>query len=177
MADSYQTDLPLDQAINLAYIGVQLSPQHILSKSISPKLVEGWMTPEGASVLLPRPDKIREMLEKFYAPKDLATDKVRVRVLNGTKRHDAEKLAAAALRWEGFKVKGTGIADRQDHARTKIFVHSGDAASGEEVAGYLNVPLTAVQDLTEVAEQPDPSPSDEVAIEVILGKDYNPCNR
>jgi LCP family protein required for cell wall assembly len=175
MTDSYQTDLPLDQAINLAYIGVQLSPQHILSKSISPNLVEGWRTPEGASVLLPKPDKIRTMLEKFYAPKDLASDKVRVRVLNGTKRHDAEKLAAAALRWEGFKVAGTGAADRQDYTQTKIFVHSGDTAVGEEVAGYLNVPLTAVRDLMEFAEQP--ASSDEVAIEVILGKDYNPCNR
>ncbi len=179
MADSYQTDLPLDQAINLAYIGVQLKPQRILSKSIGPRLVDGWMTPEGAAVLLPRPDAIRAMLEEFYAPKDMddldAAEKIRVSIENGSQRRDAEQLAAAALRWEGFKVAGTGVADRQDYAQTKIYVHSGNLADGEQVAGHLRVPLTAVQDLTATSDAS--SPSNPVAIEVILGQDYDPCIR
>ena len=179
MADSYQTDLPLEQAINLAYIGIQMKPQRILSKSIGPKLVDGWMTPQGAAVLLPRQDKIRTMLEEFYAPKELADldakAKIRVSIENGSNRRDAEQLAAAALRWEGFKVVDTGVADRQDHAQTKIYVHTGDLSDGEEVAGHLGVPPTTVRDLTAVAEASDAS--DSVAIAIILGKDYNPCTR
>jgi LCP family protein required for cell wall assembly len=179
MADSYQTDLPLEQAINLAYIGIQMKPQRILSKSIGPKLVDGWMTPQGAAVLLPRQDKIRTMLEAFYAPKEIADldakSKIRVSIENGSDRRDAEKLAAAALRWEGFKVVDTDVADRQDHAQTKIYVHTGDLSDGEEVAGHLGVPPTAIRDLTAVAEASDAS--DSVAIAVILGMDYNPCTR
>jgi hypothetical protein len=179
MADSYQTDLPLEQAINLAYIGIQMKPQRILSKSIGPKLVDGWMTPQGAAVLLPRQDKIRTMLEAFYAPKEIADldakSKIRVSIENGSDRRDAEKLAAAALRWEGFKVVDTDVADRQDHAQTKIYVHTGDLSDGEEVAGHLGVPPTAIRDLTAVAEASDAS--DSVAIAIILGKDYNPCTR
>jgi LCP family protein required for cell wall assembly len=179
MADSYQTDLPLEQAINLAYIGVQLKPQRILSRSIGPKLVDGWMTPQGAAVLRPRPDQIRTVLEAFYAPKEIAdldaTEKIRVSIENGSNRRDAERLAAAALRWEGFKVVDTGIADRRDHAQTKIYVHSGDLAGGEEVAGYLRVPPTTVRDLTAVTEASNASAP--VAIEIILGQDYNPCTR
>jgi hypothetical protein len=179
MADSYQTDLPLDQAINLAYIGIQMKPQRILSKSIGPKLVDGWMTPEGAAVLLPRPDQVRAMLETFYAPKELAdldaTEKIRVSIENGSHRRDAEQLAAAALRWEGFKVVDTDVADRQDHAQTKIYVHSGNLADGEEVAQHLRLPLTTVRNLTAVAEGSNASSS--VAIAIILGQDYNPCTR
>jgi hypothetical protein len=179
MADSYQTDLPLEQAINLAYIGVQMKPQRILSRSIGPKLVDGWMTPEGAAVLLPRPDQIRAMLEAFYAPKELAdldaAEKIRVSVQNGSPRRDAEKLAAAALRWEGFKVVDTSVADQRDQAHTKIYVHSGTLDDGEQIAGHLRVPLTTVQDLTALADRSNPSRS--AAIEVVLGKDYNPCVR
>jgi hypothetical protein len=137
------------------------------------------MTPEGAAVLLPRQDRIRTMLEAFYAPKEIAdldaTEKIRVSIENGSNRRDAEKLAAAALRWEGFKVVDTGIADRRDYAQTKIYVHSGDLAGGEEVAGHLGVPPTTVQDLTAVAEASNASGP--VAIEIILGQDYNPCTR
>ena len=69
----------------------------------------------------------------------------------------------------------TGVADRQDHAQTKIYVHTGDLSDGEEVAGHLGVPPTTVRDLTAVAEASDAS--DSVAIAIILGKDYNPCTR
>jgi hypothetical protein len=137
------------------------------------------MTPQGAAVLRPRPDQIRAMLEAFYAPKEIAdldaAEKIRVSIENGSNRRDAEQLAAAALRWEGFKVVDTGVADRQDHAQTKIYVHSGDLADGEEVAGHLRVPPTTVRDLTAVAEASNASGS--VAIEVVLGQDYNPCIR
>jgi LCP family protein required for cell wall assembly len=179
MADTFETDLPLDQVINLAYVGVQLKPQRILSKAIGPKQVQSWVTPQGAAVLLPREDRIRTLLENFYAVKNSdsldKTEKVRVRVLNGWQRRQAEKLAASDLRWEGFKVVETGLADRQDYAQTSILVFSGNLAAGQKTARALNVPLAAVQDLTGVEEQPDPAKP--VDVQVILGRDYDPCQR
>jgi LCP family protein required for cell wall assembly len=178
MAESFETDLPLDQVINLAYVGAQLRPQRILSKAIGPRQVQGWITPQGAAVLLPREDRIRDLLESFYAPQDPnkldRTEKLRVRVLNGSSRRDAEELAAAALRWEGFKVAGTGLADRRDYGQSSILVYNGDQASGEQVAQALNLPAAAVQLLTGV-DQPDPGQP--VDVQVILGSNYNPCNR
>jgi LCP family protein required for cell wall assembly len=178
MADSFQTDLPLSQVINLAYVGTQLKPQRILSQAIGPSMVEGWITPEGAAVLLPRQDRIKAFLEGFYAPRDLtkldSTTKVRIRILNGSPRREADQLAAASVHWEGFKATAAGPADRQDYATTRVLVYNGDTAAGTRLAEQLAVPAAAVQDGTAI-EQPDPK--DPVEIVVILGRDYDPCQR
>jgi LCP family protein required for cell wall assembly len=179
MNSTFQTDLPLDQVINLAYVGAQLEPQRIISRAIGPSQVQGWVTPEGASVLLPRENAIRALLDDLFAPVNTSrldvARKVRVEVMNGSRRREAEQLAAAALRWDGFKVVSVGQAERQDYALTSIFVYTGDKAAGERLARQLRVPLTAVQDLTSVQEQPDPA--NPVDIQVILGKNYDPCQR
>jgi LCP family protein required for cell wall assembly len=177
MANTFETDLPLDEVINLAYIGARLKPQRILSSSIGPKQVQSWTTPEGAAVLLPREDRIRELLERFYAVRDPTSldqsEKVRLRVLNGSTRNQAEELAASTLRWEGFKVSETGVTATRDQAKTSIDIYNGDLATGQEIADALNVPSSAVRDLTGLAHQPDlANPPD---IEVVLGRDYNPC--
>jgi LCP family protein required for cell wall assembly len=178
MKDTFETDLSLEQVVNLAYVGVQLKPQHILSRAIGRNQVQSWMTPQGAAVLLPIEDEIRTLLENFYAPMEATqlngADKVRVRILNGSPRREAEDLAAAMLRWEGFKVIGTGLADSSDYGETAILVYDGNVAAGQEVARSLGVPIKAVQDLTGV-QQPDPT--DPVAIQVILGRNYNPCRQ
>ena len=179
MSDAFDTDLPLDQVLNLAYVGVQLKPQHILSTAINRNHVKGWRTPQGASVLLPREEKIRTLLEDFYAPKGKAeldgVDKVGVQVLNGTSRGQAAVLAASALRWDGFDVVGTGHADSQDHTLTQIIIHSGDLGAGEEIARRLEVPLGSIRDLSGIEDKPQPPAL--VDIQVILGKDYDPCKR
>ncbi len=179
MANSFQTDLTLDQVINLAYVGTQLEPQRILSRAIGPSHVQSWMTPQGAAVLLPRHDAIRAMLDSFYAPVDTsrldAVDKIRVRILNGSQRRDAEQLAASALRWGGFKITATGTADQQDYTQTQIAVYSGDMVAADQVARQLGVPSAAIQDRTDSQEGRDLSnPAD---IQVILGRDYDPCQR
>jgi LCP family protein required for cell wall assembly len=178
MADSFQTDLSLDQVINLAYVGAQLRPQRIISRAIGPSLVQGWVTPQGAQVLLPREDRMRNMLENFYAPLDPSrldiSNKVQVRVLNGSQRREAEQLAAAALRWEGYKVAGTGVADRRDYAQTSILVYTGKVTEAQALAQYLQVPVSAVQDVTGSQSPPG---GQAVDILVILGRNYNPCQR
>jgi LCP family protein required for cell wall assembly len=179
MANSFQTDLSLDQVINLAYVGTQLKPQRILSRAVGPSHVQSWTTPQGAAVLLPRHDKIRAMLESFYAPVDPSgldtVDKVRIRVLNGSARNEADQLAAAALRWAGIKIIGTGLADRQDYAQTQIAVYTGNMVAAEQAARQLKLPVTAIQDLTDIQGQPDPN--NPVDLQIILGRDYNPCQR
>jgi len=178
MSSSFETDMTLDQVINLAYIGVRHKPQRILSRAIGPRQVQSWVTPEGAAVLLPREDRIRALLENYYAPVDTealdAKDKVQVQVLNGGGRREAEELAAAALRWEGFKVVSTGLADNQDQTLTSILVYTGNLAAGRAVAEALGVPASSVQDMTGT-QQLDPARP--VDVLVILGRNYNPCQR
>ena len=101
-----------------------------------------------------------------------AKDRVQVQVLNGAPRRQAEELAAAALRWEGFKVVSVGPAERQDQALTRVLVYEGDVAAGVEVAEALGVPASAVEDLTGTQE---PGPDQAVDVVVVLGTNYNPC--
>ena len=173
MSDSFKTDLPLEEVINLAYLGTTIERQRIRSKAIDASMTQGWTTPEGAAVLLPREDKIRAALESFYAPLDTSDldtgSQVRLRVMNGWSRSEAEQLAAASLHWEGYKIVSTGPAERQNVAKTEIVVYNSDQARGEQIARLLYVPLTSVQ------LQPDMSQP--VDVQVLLGADYNPCSR
>lgn len=177
MADSFETDLPLEEVVNLAYLGLRLKPQHILSKSVGHAQVRSWTTPHGAAVLVPRADRVRALLEGFYTPILPAaldsSDKIPVEIRNGSTRKDAEQLAADVLEWCGFAVVSTGNADRQGYAKSEIRVYAGDRAQGERIAEELALPLSAVQDLR--AEHGDTEPAAE--IQVILGQDYNPCQR
>jgi LCP family protein required for cell wall assembly len=176
-ADSFQTDLPLDQAINLASFGLQLKAQNIRQAGLTHKQVKSWTSPGGQMVLRAREDEIRAFLEQFYAPlaKTAKVDKVRIQVLNGSDRSQAEELAAATLRGKGFKVVDKGQADRKDYATTQIRVLKGDPAAGEWVAERLNIAPSAIHDLTETPDPPDLSNA--VDIKVVLGADYDPCQR
>ncbi|MFN2242805.1 MAG: LCP family protein [Anaerolineae bacterium] len=179
MATSFQTDLTLDQVINLAYVGTQLEPQRILSRAIGASHVQSWMTPQGAAVLLPQQDKIRALLDAYYTPVDPnnldGASKLQVEVLNGSQRNDADQLAVANLRWAGFKAKAAGPAESQNYNKTQIFIYTGNTGAAHEIAQELQVPASNIQDLTGTQAQPDPANS--VDFQVILGWDYDPCQR
>jgi LCP family protein required for cell wall assembly len=179
LSDAFETDLPLDQVLNLAYVGVQVKPQHILGKAIDRQQVKGWRTPQGASVLLPREDKIRTLLEAFYEPVELpdlnGLDKVRVQVLNGTSRSQAAALAASALRWLGFEASAGGFTESQNHVRTEILIYDADLVSAEKIVQELEVPPDGIRDLSDSVGRAE-APQD-VDIQVILGQDYDPCKR
>ena len=137
------------------------------------------MTPQGASVLLPRQDKIRSFLDSYYTPVEpsnsAGTDKLQVEVLNGSQRNEADQLAAAGLRWAGFKAKAAGPAESQNYSKTQIFIYTGNTAAAQEIAQELQVPAPNVQDLTGtegLAVRANP-----VDFQVILGWDYDPCQR
>jgi len=172
MADTLQTDLPLDRVIGLAYKGLQLRPSMIFSNSIGPWQVENWTTPEGAAVLLPVEEEIQNLLVTFYSDPDLAfleqIGETRIQVLNGSLRQDAEQLAATKLRWAGFQVPTTGLADRLDYAQSEIRVYGASPDIAELAAQSLDLPRSSLQYLDD--------PASPVDIQVIIGADYDPCN-
>jgi LCP family protein required for cell wall assembly len=179
MADYYDTDLPLNQVIDLAYVALHLRGSRIEKEGLSRKQLQHYVTPEGAWVLKPREEELPAMLEEFYSPADTEpmeeVDRVKVQVLNGSERYQAEELAAAALKRKGLKVIDKGQADRQDYKKTQIRIFKGDPAAGEWIAERLHLPSSAILDLTGVPDPPDRS--NPVDVKVVLGKDYDPCMR
>ncbi|HNS50351.1 MAG TPA: LCP family protein [Anaerolineae bacterium] len=179
LSANYQTDLPLSQVINLAYVGARLKPQRILNRAIGSGQVQSWITPEGAAVLLPQPEKIRALLESYYnnvAAQSLDTaEKVRVQVLNGSQRKDAQELAAAALRWGGFQVTGTGVAPNTNQSASQILCYSGNLEAAGDAAAMLGLSPAAIQDMTNTESPPGAAPTAD--IQIILGRDYDACRR
>lgn len=58
--ESFDTDLSLKEAIQLAYFARSLQPDQIDSAHFDPRLARAWITPQGAQVLLPQTEEIRQ---------------------------------------------------------------------------------------------------------------------
>jgi LCP family protein required for cell wall assembly len=171
MAGTVQTDIPFDQVIALAYKGLQLKPSHIFSNSIGPWQVENWTTPQGAAVLLPVDEEVQKLFAMFYAPPDMdflqRISETRVQILNGTQRPDAEQLAATTLRWSGFQIARTGLADSSYYTESQVIVYNAEPDVAETAAQLLDLPRSSLQ------YQADPSKP--VDMLILLGADYDPC--
>ena len=171
MAGTFDTDIPLNQALSLGYLGVQLKPNYIFSQSIGPWQVQNWTTSEGYDVLLPLDDEIQELLDAFYGPIDFdflqRVSETQVQVLNGSWKDQAARLAATNLGWMGFQVSDVGMADRQDYAESQVIVLNAEEDVAELAAQTL--------DLLPSSLHYQPDPASPVNIRVILGTDYDPC--
>jgi hypothetical protein len=170
MKGAFATDLSLGDVLALAPMALELEPQRVRSLSIGRSQVQSWITPEGAQVLLPIPERVQEVVTRLYAPPladDSADEAGRVQVRNGTAREELALIAADRLRWEGFTIVDTGPADRSDYQSTQIIVFSDKPEALAVLTQLLMVkPANVIQ-------QPDPGqPAD---LRVILGNDYDPC--
>ena len=170
---AFQTDLKLGDVLALAPMALDLEPHRIRSLYIGRGQTEYWTTEGGASVLLPIPEKIQEIVARLYAPPvtddQAAARSARVEVLNGTTRPYMAHIAADQLRWAGFDVAGIGSAERTDYGRTWIHVYHEKPQALAELARLLNVRERYI------VREPDPDRGEDML--VILGNDYDPCLR
>lgn len=172
LSDSFQTDLSLEQVLTLAYLGTQMEPQNIHGHFIDGTMVTGWITPQGAQVLLPNYEKIRQVVDQFLAPPPLDlvwAEGARVEVLNGTDLADWTALVASRLRWQGVQVVSTGPADRFDYQESLIIDYTDKPHTSALLAQVLYLPSGRIQRQLNFS-----SPVD---IRIILGRDFQPCHR
>ena len=173
LSDAYQTDLNLGDVLSLAPIALDLKPQNIRSRYIGANQVKLWTTSDGWQVLLPQPDKIQPVVASLYAPpsaseNQIADEGARIQVRNGTYRYQLAQIGADQLRWYGFNIVDTALADNPDYQQTMILVFNDKPIALERLIKLLGVQPE------NVIHQPDPNqPAD---IQVILGNDYDPCH-
>jgi LCP family protein required for cell wall assembly len=167
---AFQTDLNLGDVLALAPTMLDLERENIRSLYIGRYHTEPWTSEGGASVLLPIPERIQEVVARLYAPPvddGDATAPALVAVQNGSGRPYMAHIAADQLRWAGFEVESIGTAERVDYARTWIYVYNEKPEALAELASLLNVRER------NIVRQPDPG--QEADMLVILGADYDPC--
>jgi LCP family protein required for cell wall assembly len=172
LGDTFQTDLSLEQVLTLAYLGTQIEPQNIHGHFVDRTMITGWRTPQGAQVLLPNHEKIRQVVSQFLAPPPLDlvwAEGARVEVQSGTDLANWTALVASRLRWQGVQVVSVGPADRFDYQESLIIDYTDKPHTSALLTRILYLPSDRIQRQLNFS-----SPVD---IRVILGRDFQPCHR
>jgi len=163
------TDLGLPDLLQLAPLALHLTNADIRSYYIGKSLVTGWMTPGGASVLLPNGPAIQAMLQEALSPsrRTPEMDSILIEVRNGTYNSGWDTLAAQRLNYAGYEARAAP-ADRPDYAGSLLY----DLTAAQDPNRAAS--LLAVLGLPPSALVSTPTQSD-LSYVLILGADYQPC--
>jgi polyisoprenyl-teichoic acid--peptidoglycan teichoic acid transferase len=175
LSSAIDTDLSATQIVQLAlYVKDNIPKERIAQAAIDERATQPWTTPQGASVLIPIRDKVRDLRETFYNPPQLpggvaATVEAvepntgRIALQNGTQQVGLAGGAKVYLEGKGYLIDSVSDAP-QVTAKTIVVSYHRRAGFVQRLVAELGVPAEAV------VEAYDPNnPLDAV---VLLGDDY-----
>ncbi len=174
LLNTVQTDLSLNDVIYLANLGTQIDRSHMKDSFLDGASAHYFTSVEGASVFSYNYKEISSTIQTaFLPPNMLQTGQApaSIEVLNGTGNPDWDAVGADRLNWAGYQVTKYGPADRSNFADTLIYdlrpTSKGSRLS--ELGRLFRVPEN------HLITQPDPDAGAEYR--VILGADFEPCQR
>ncbi len=180
LSGGVHTNLTLEQAIKLGWLGIQVPQESIKKAAIGPNEVTFSISPDGLDILLPDTDAIRGLRDEIFTasgpvkpqatqissadlPKLAAEENARVSVLNATKAAGLAANTSEFLSGSGINVVETGNAT--------------ELASQTTIIDYTGKPYTT-QYLVQLMEL-SPSqiysrydPNSQVDIAILLGDDW-----
>ena len=146
LANSVQTDMPIDKAIALARTVDQVDLKNPTRIVVDNTMGADGLDPKWGYVLRPDMNKLRAATTAVFADlpsgvsaaetarKAVKDERARVVVLNGTPSAGLGASVADALTAAGYTIVNLGNADRGDYAQTQIIVHGeGKTTSREEL--------------------------------------------
>jgi LCP family protein required for cell wall assembly len=167
------TDLGLADLLKLAPYAPRMTNANIRGYYIRPPYVSSWMTPGGASVLLPDEAALQQMLLEATTLSTRAVERetVTVDVQNGTYVESLDALAASNLNYMGY---GTTLSAIENHDYTySVLVDF--TASQDPNPRFIILDALGLSDTANQLSVPDPNSP--VPYRLILGYDYDPCFR
>ncbi len=172
LKESVQTNLSLDQLIQLAKLATQIDPKNIQQAVIDENMTVGYMAPTDPpqAVLVPLRDKIRELRERFFNlgpvtdAAGAAVQPARIKVENGTQTSGLAAQTAQWLTTLGYTVAEYTSADRFDYTQSVIINHTATPTAAVQLAQTLGLPITTV--ITSTA------PTAGFDLQLILGSDF-----
>lgn len=171
ISEMLTTDIALNDVLALAPLALNLDAPRIRSYYINNKLVKGWWTPQGASVLLPKREKIETLLqEAMLPPDDIEEDRlaVEIEIINNTGNPSLEVLAAERLHYVGFE---TQISPNSGDPDKKTWLYELKGESDPSQSVYILDVLGLPAD----RQTQDLNTESQATYRLVLGKDYNPC--
>ena len=176
MANSVQTDMPVDKAIALARALDKMDLNNIARVVIDPKMGRVELDdPVLGYILIPDVTKLRAAASAVFAdaqagpsPQEaerqaIQAEAARIIVLNGTQERGLASQVQARLLSQGFSVIAIGNADRTDVGQTELIIH------GEPKQATITALMTWFG-ITEDRVTTQPA-ADDRDLSVILGDD------
>ncbi len=167
MRDSVKTDLSANEIISLAKTASQIETDHIMTRSIDEKMVQGWITPQGGDVLIPKRDEIKSVIDEMFGPvaqptavpqaaaptpaptavssqnsdmiARLQAEHARIEVLNGTNTKGLAARTRTYLGSLGYNVVTIGDAGRYDYRESVIIFYAEKAYTQANLIKLFNV--------------------------------------
>ncbi len=172
-----QTNLTLEQAIQLAWLVQQIPEEDIKTGSIGTDHVTFGKSPDGDDVLKPRPEQIRILRDEFFAnsgfaspalagadPQELMqTENAKVSVLNGAGVPGLATRTSDYLAGQGVNVVNTGDATDL-YSATTITSYTGNPYTIKYLVELMGISENRIYIRFDPASQVD--------VEVILGYDW-----
>ena len=158
---SVQTDMALDQMLALANLATQVDREQIRFGVIDQTCTQQWVTPEGAQVLIPLRDRLRDVRDYVFAV-DLPTpvpdqaespaqvaitptpEAATVSILNGTTRAGLAGATSDYLTANGVATANVGNAERQDYAASQIVMNRDKPMTAARIASLLKIPAATI---------------------------------
>lgn len=169
-ASTVITDLSLTDMLRMAPYAINFTNANIRGYFIRPPYVSSWITPGGASVLLPSDAELKELLIQATTLSSYAVTRktITVEVQNGAYFDTLESLAASRLNYAGYQTI-IGTADRRDYSSSVLvdFTPGQDSAQRQAIISSLGLYSANILSL--------PDANSLAQYRVILGSDYEPC--
>lgn len=169
MGESISTNLTLDEVLALAGLAIKVDRSQIRFAVIDETCTEDYITPEGAQVLIPLRDRMREVRDYVFGAAEIAQQTVEqenatIGILNGTERIGLAASTTEYLQSQGVTVTTFGNADRSDYATTSIVLNRSKPQTAARLVALLGLPQTALINAPNSAAGQD--------LLIILGADY-----
>ena len=170
LEDSVSSNMTLDEMLALGNLALQVDREHDIRYAvIDQSCTQNWVTPDGAQVLIPIRERIREVRDYVFWETDedilqQQAEEAAIELLNGTTRIGLAATTSHYLEEEGLTIAHFDNADRQDYAQTMIIVNRPKPQTVARLQSLLGIPAEQVVNGSDPA-----SPYDLI---VILGADY-----
>ncbi len=166
------TDFGVTSALSFLPLATNLNQYQIRSQFIGPAQTRSWRTPEGASVLLPDPTAVRQVLDDAFNPPQTVQQETvilpTVSIVNNSGRNDTVPLAIDNLAWFGFvPAISTQEPVLQADSVLRVFTETAN-----------NAELTRLKRVFSLGSEQislEPGARTDIDYEINIGSRYQPC--